>query len=164
MGTRTVGGTAGADRPIGGLGTPTGWPIVQALSTTDPHLVRHSQENVGTRGVELSRRPGAARGTAIVRAGHPALDQALSSEATRHHAAPTLAAMRAARNLAGEHASPEGLAHGRGRSLESTSFTADRRTGAVTTVHVAVTQRATGRDGRTRRLLVWHPLAEQSWN
>lgn len=163
--TAPLGRMAPSERPIGGSGTATGWPIARAADTTDSLNVRYTDQNVGTRGVELSRRPGAARGTAIVRAGHPALDLALTSEANRHHAAPTLAAMRAASRPASPvAASADAPADTRGRSLDATSITFDRRTGATTTVHVAVIQRATGRDGRTRKLVVWHELAQQSWN
>lgn len=114
----------------------------------------------------LTRRAQQAGGTDIVRAGHPALDAALSAEAVRADA------LSISDNPLGAPASlthpcdstPESPAPHAGHSTRAMSVTADRDGIGVTTIHVMVTIRATGPDLRTRELRVWRALAEQSWN
>ncbi len=136
------------------------------LGCPDGELVRNSRQHLSPQGVALSRRNGAARGTAIVRAGHPALDAALTSEAHRRYAARTVSAMQEAAQTVSpaRHAIADAPAPTMGRMGEQLSITTDRRTGTVTTIHTAVTRSVLSRSGRRFQLRVWHELAEQSWN
>lgn len=139
--------------------------MAPGLTCLDGEVVRNSRQHLNTRGVVLSRRPGTARGTAVVRAGHPALDAALSSDANRAYSARTVAAMREA----GRDASVEGPtltdtpAKRLGRVAESVSYTLGRN-GAATAIHACVTRSVVTPSGKRVALRVWHEVAQQSWN
>ena len=145
---------------------PPGQPIPTGLAFPDGELVRNTRQQTRTHGVELSRRHGAARGTAIVRAGHPSLDLALAAEAMRHHAAGTVAAIREATGHATvpEAATLDAPSPTLGRVPGLISISSDRRTGASTTIHHAFTRSVIGPDGKRRQLRIWHELTQQSWN
>jgi hypothetical protein len=135
------------------------------LRCPDGEVVRNSR-HLSPKGVELSRRPGAAKGTAIVRAGHPALDAALTSDAHRRYSARTVNAMQEATRVQ-TPARPvvaEAPATTLGRVAEQFSVTTDRQTGTVTTIHTAVTRSVLSRGGSRFQLRVWRELAQQSWN
>lgn len=127
--------------------------------------MRNSRQHLNTQGVVLGRRPGAARGTAVVRAGHPALDAALASDAQRGYAIRTVAAMReASRDLTVDGpARVDAPATTLGRVAERVSYTLGR-TGPSTTVHVAVTRSVVTPSGKRVALRVWREIAQQSWN
>lgn len=113
----------------------------------------------------LSRRPGAARGTAVVRAGHPALDAALASDAQRGYSIRTVAAMREAGRAVTVDgpARVDAPAKTLGRIAERVSYTLGR-TGSSTSVHVAVTRSVVTPNGKRVALRVWREVAQQSWN
>lgn len=114
----------------------------------------------------LTRRPRKASRTDIVRAGHPALDAALSADAVRADA-PSISDIPLGAPASLLHpweSTPDSPARHAGQATRATSVTADRNGVGVTTIHVMVKVRATGHDGRTRELRVWRALAEQSWN
>lgn len=136
------------------------------LRWPDGEVVRNSRQHLSPKGVELSRRPGAAKGTAIVRAGHPALDAALTSDANRPYAARTVNAMHEACRVQtpARRAVAESPAPTMGRIAEQFSVTTDRQTGTVTTIHTAVTRSVLSRGGSRFQLRVWRELAQQSWN
>lgn len=137
-----------------------------ALRFPDGEIVRNSRQHLSPQGIELSRRHGAAKGTAIVRAGHPALDAALTSDANRRYAERTVAAMRDASRLLASSRTPlaETPAASMGRTPDGISVTTDRQTGTVTTIHTAVTRSVLSRSGRRFELRVWRELAQQSCN
>lgn len=139
--------------------------MARGLRWIDGEFVRNSRQHLNTQGVVLSRRPGAARGTAVVRAGHPALDAALASDAHRDYSARTVAAMReAGRDLAIDSAAVvDAPATTLGRIAERVSYTLGRE-GAGTTIHIAVTRSVVTPSGKRVALRVWRELAQQSWN
>ncbi len=136
------------------------------LRCPDGEVVRNSRQQTSPLGLDLGRRPGTSRGTAIVRAGHPALDAALSSEAQRRYTARTVSAMREATQVASptHDAMVDAPATSLGRTAELLSVTRDRQTGTVTTIHTAVSRSVVSRSGRRFQLRVWRELAQQSWN
>lgn len=127
--------------------------------------MRNSRQHLNTQGVVLGRRPGAARGTAVVRAGHPALDAALASDAQRGYSVRTVAAMReAAREFSIDApARVDAPAKTLGRMAERVSYTLGR-TGSGTAMHVAVTRSVVMPNGKRVALRIWHEVAQQSWN
>lgn len=138
------------------------------LRCPDGEVVRNSRQHFGTaQGLELGRLSGTARGTAIVRAGHPALDAALTSDANRRYAARTVSAMREAAlsgSSTGGRPRVDAPAPTLGRVAEQLSITTDRHTGTVTTIHTAITRSVVSASGRRFELRVWRELAQQSSN
>lgn len=137
----------------------------RGLRCLDGEAVRNSRQHLNTQGVRLSRRPGTSRGTAVVRAGHPALDAALASEAHRDYAARTVAAMReAGRDLDVDGAAVvDAPSRTLGRVAEQVSVSQGRE-GAATTIHVALTRSVVTPSGKRVTLRQWRELAQQSWN
>lgn len=140
--------------------------MYSGLRFPDGEVVRNSRQHLSPQGVELSRRPGAAKGTAIVRAGHPALDAALTSDAHRRYSTRTVNAMREASRVMtpARPAVADAPAATMGRVAEQISITTDRQTGTVTTIHTALTRSVLSRSGRRFQLRVWRELAQQSCN
>lgn len=139
--------------------------MASELRWLDGEIVRNSRQHLNTHGVVFSRRHGTARSTAVVRAGHPALDAALASDAQRGYSARTVAAMReAGRDLTiNGPAVVDAPATTLGRVAERVSYTLGRD-GTGTTMHIAVTRSVVLPSGKRVALRVWRELAEQSWN
>lgn len=133
-------------------------------SVDDGEDVKDHYNGARTRGRRIGDPVAPARGRAVIRVGHPALDAALAAERER---GPALLALRDACRRGRDAAQvvvPEGPARPAGRLADQMSLTANRDVPGASTLHVSSTHRVVDSAGRARDIRVWHELVTHSPN